>query len=220
MSTVQKHLKQMATALVLLGALLVGTDAFAQDVRITTFKDESVFTLNGRTFTITRDQDTAATLTGDFALTSRACPPNCLQPMSIADGVTTIGELELMTFLENDVTERRGLLLDSRGPAVFAQGSIPGAVNVPFMTLASENQYRGDILQALGAVPNSDGSLDFSTAMTLTLFSGGVWSADAANGIANLLAAGYPPEKLFYYRGGLQAWMHVGLTVQFPSPPG
>ena len=140
--------------------------------------------------------------------------------MTIANGVATIGEVELLAFLESEVSDRRGLLLDSRNPDEFKQGSIPGAVNVPHITLASENRYRGDILQALGAASNADGSLDFTNAMALTLFSGGVWSADAPQGVANLLAAGYPPEKLFYYRGGMQAWMHVGLTVQFPATPG
>lgn len=195
-------------------ALLAGPAAMAQDVRITTFKDDSTFTLNGRAFTVTRIQNTANVLTGEFALTSRACPPNCLQPMILSDGVATFGELEVMEFLEDMVSSGRGLLLDSRAAADFGRGSIPGAVNVPFMTLDVENQYRADILRALGAVPSQNGSLDFDNAMSLTLFSGGVWSADAPRAVSNLLAAGYPPEKIFYYRGGLQAWMHVGLTVQ------
>jgi len=199
---------------------LVASSAAAQDVRITTFKNDSQFTLNGRTFTITRNQDAAATLNGDFARTSRACPPHCIQPMTLEDGVTTLGEVEVLAFLENEVSDRRGLLLDTRSPDEFARGSIPGAVNVPFMTLAPENRYRGDILQALGAVSNADGSMDFTNAMSLALFSGGNWSSDAPRGIDNLLAAGYPPENLFYYRGGMQAWMHVGLTVHLPTNPG
>ena len=217
MGNVQNRLIKL---LAISGLAFLGTGAAAQDVRITTFKSDSEFTLNGRTFTVTRNQDTNATLTGDFARTSRACPPNCLQPMIIADGVTTIGEVELLSFLENDVSNQRGLLLDSRSPDEFAQGTIPGAVNVPQMTLAPENRYRSDILQALGAVSNAGGSLDFTDAMSLTLFSGGVWSAEAPSGVENLLAAGYPPEKIFYYRGGVQAWMHVGLTIHIPSNPG
>lgn len=201
-------------------AMLLGTAAAAQDVRITTFKEDSTFTLNGRAFTVTRNQDTSNLLTGEFALTSRACPPNCLQPMIAADGVSTYGELEVLAFLETEVSDGNGLLLDTRVAADFAGGSILGAVNVPFATLDPENQYRADILQALGAVPTQNGAFDFSDAMLLTLFSGGVWSADARKAITNLLAAGYPPENLFYYRGGLQAWIHVGLTVQQPQNPG
>ena len=29
----------------------------------------------------------------------------------------------------------------------------------------------------------------------------------------SLLKMGYPPEKLKYYRGGMQAWTSLGLTV-------
>ncbi len=45
---------------------------------------------------IKRIQDNANQLTGEWALTSRPCPPFCIQPMQVAEGVTTIGELELL----------------------------------------------------------------------------------------------------------------------------
>lgn len=212
-----KTIKQLALAATLVAA---ASSAMAQDVRITTFKGESTFSLNGRTFTISRNQDTRATVQGEFARTSRACPPDCLQPMSLADGVATFGELEVMTFLENVVSDGTGLLLDARAPADFARGSIPGAVNVPHTTLAADNRFRVDILRALGATPRADGTLDFTNAMALTLYSGGVWSSDAPSAIRDLLAAGYPPEKLSYYRGGMQAWVHVGLSVHFPQNRG
>lgn len=212
-----KTIQQLALAAIL---MTTAATAQAQDVRITTFKEDATYSLNERTFTIARNQDTSATLQGEFARTSRACPPDCLQPMSLADGVATFGELEVITFLEDIVTGGSGLLLDARDPADFAAGSIPGAVNVPHTTLAEDNRFRVDILRALGATPRADGTLDFTNAMALTLFSGGVWSSDAPTAIGNLLSAGYPPEKLFYYRGGMQAWVHVGLSVQPPQNPG
>lgn len=141
------------TALICVILLAVGaSSAAAQNVRITTFKSDSTFTLNGQTFTVTRNADTTATLRGEFALTSRACPPDCLQPLITANGVTTFDELEIITFLENDVTSCTGLLLDARAPIDFATGHIPGAVNVPVTTLAPENRFRVDISKALGAV--------------------------------------------------------------------
>jgi hypothetical protein len=73
---------------------------------------------------------------------------------------------------------------------------------------------------ALGAVAQIDGSLDFTNAIALALYSGGVWSNDAPNAIGHLLAAGHPANKLFYYRGGMQAWAHVGLTILQPQNPG
>lgn len=201
-------------------ALIAAPVAQAQDVRITTFKTDSTFTLNGQTFRVARDQNTAATLPEEFALTSRACPPHCLQPMIVAEGVITLGELEVLDFLEDRVTGGTGLVLDTRLPADFEQMSIPGSVNVPATTLASENRFRDDILRALGAVDQAGDTLDFSNAMVLTIYSGGVWSDDAATAVSHLLSAGYPANRLHYYRGGMQAWVHAGLTVHPSQNPG
>lgn len=131
-------------------ALAAGLPALARDERITTFKSDSVYTLNGQTLAVTRDQNTRTTLQGDFALTSRACPLHCIQPMAAADGVATLGELELLTFLEGRVTGGTGLLLDTRAPAKFATGSIPGGVKVPVTALDAKNLFRDDILRGWG----------------------------------------------------------------------
>lgn len=200
--------------------LASATAAQAQDVRITTFKSDSTFSLNGITFTVTRDQNTNAVLEGEFRLTSRACPPNCLQPLVIADGVETFGELEVLSYLETAVTQNTGLLIDARAPQDFSNSAIPGAVNVPAVTLMPENRFRGDILRALGAIELDDDVMDYTAALELTFYSGGVWSADAPTAIKNLIEAGYPAEKIHYYRGGLQAWTHVGLSTITSSNPG
>jgi len=193
---------------------LLATTAAAQDVRITTFKSDSTFTLNGRTVTITRNQNENATLPADYMLTSRACPPNCIQPMIAATGVATYGELEVLGFLETKVSDGTGLMLDVRGPDAFGRASIPGAVNVPVMTLGEGNRFRNDIFRALGATDRADNTLDFANARSLAVYGDGMWSPDAVIAIRNLLSAGYPPSKLSFYRGGLEAWLHVGLTVQ------
>ena len=52
--------------------------------------------------TIQRIQDQSNVLTGGFTKTSRKCPPFCIQPFQAAPGVTTVGELELLTFLEKN----------------------------------------------------------------------------------------------------------------------
>lgn len=83
-------------------------------MRITTFKDDSTFSLNGQSFTVTRDQNVNATIPIEFSFTSRACPPNCIQPMIAATGVATHGELEVLGFLETKVSDGAGLLLDVR----------------------------------------------------------------------------------------------------------
>lgn len=211
-------MKALGLAMVLTAA--IAGMAVAQDVRITTFKDSSTFVLNGKSFTIDRIQDRDNVLTGEFARTSRQCPPFCIQPMIVAEGVATVGELEVMAFLETTASGGRGLLIDSRLPEWFASGTIPVAVNVPFMTLEAENRFRDDILVALGAQPQKDGSLDFAEAMDLMLFCNGPWCGQSPRAIEALVEAGYPAGKLSYYRGGMQAWSQLGLSVMIPSTEG
>jgi len=170
-------------------ALGAATPILAQDVRITPQKDSSSFVLNGQSFTIARIQDSAHELRGEFTRTSRECPPFCIQPMIVSEGVRTVGELEVLAFLEDTVASGRGLLIDSRVPDWFAKGSIPGAVNVPFPTLSDENPYRDDILRALGAVPTDAGGLDFTDAFELVLFCNGPWCEQAPIAVRNLIAA-------------------------------
>lgn len=181
-------------------------------VRITPDQMARSFMIAGKPHEISRNQDSTATLTGEFAKTSRACPPFCIHPISAGEGVATLGEIEVMDFLETRVAAGRGLLVDSRVPEWFVKGTIPGAVNVPFATLEPTNPYRDDILAVLGARQIGAG-WDFSAAVDLVLFCNGPWCDQLPRAIRNLLDAGYPADKLRYYRGGMQDWMILGLTV-------
>jgi rhodanese-related sulfurtransferase len=197
-------------------ALLAAQTATAQSVNLTEDMAAAQITIAGQTLEIARNQDEAATLTGDFAKTSRACPPFCVQRMEPVRGVETVGELELLKFLEDQVANGAGVLIDARLPEWFAKGSIPGAVNLPFPTLAEDNPFRNDILMALGAQPLGGDTFDYTNAVDLTLFCNGIWSDQALRGLQALRLAGYPAEKLHYYRGGMQDWQILGLTVAMP----
>jgi len=197
--------------------LVLAGSLSAQSVYLTEIKAKSTFSVNGQTFTIERNQDETATLTGDFAKTSRACPAFCIQPMEAAPGVTTVGELELIEFLENEVSTGRGLLIDARLPDFFVKGSIPSALNVPFSALSGENPYLKDILKALGATDGSDGNLNFDTALKLALFCNGPWCEQSRIAVKELINAGYPANKIIHYRGGMQSWLSLGLTTTTPN---
>lgn len=150
---------------------------------------------------ISRIQDNENVLEDEWAKTSRACPPFCIQPHVPAEGVTTIGELELMDALRDpDVT-----VMDSRTPEWFAGGSIPGAVNVPYTVVL-------DQLAQFGCEADFDG-WDCTNAEPVVLFCNGSWCGQSPTAIRNMIEAGYPPEKISYYRGGMQAWRLLGLTV-------
>ena len=214
--------KRLLMAGALCGAVAFGSaTAFAaQDnirVKIAPGVPYVDITIGGRTVRIMRNQDTKHRLTNSFTKTSRACPPFCIQPMSPAPGVHVVGELELLDFLKKKVQTGKGVLIDARIPAWHKKGTIPGAVNIPFTLLDKRNPYRDRILMVLGAKKLEDGTWDFGGARELLLFCNGPWCGQSPHAIRNLIAAGYPPEKLYYYRGGMQNWQLLGLTVVKPN---
>jgi len=166
---------------------------------------------------IQRIQDTGNRLVDDFSKTSRPCPPFCVHPMEAAPGVRTIGELELIEFLKGDVETGHGLLIDARLPNWYESETIPGAVNVPFVIFTSPSEKRDKILALLGVTRDAAGQPDFGNVRILTLFCNGPWCDQSPRAIKGLIDAGYPAEKLQYYRGGMQSWKSFGLTTVLPT---
>jgi rhodanese-related sulfurtransferase len=154
---------------------------------------------------ISRIQDPENVVTGEWAKTSRPCPNFCIQPMSPAEGVTTIGELELIAFLQDpEVT-----VVDSRTPDWYLGGTIPGAVNMPYTEMT-------DRLGELGCELDFDG-WDCTGARQVAMFCNGLWCGQSPEAIRRMIDAGYPAERIFYYRGGMQSWRVLGLTVTQPG---
>mgnify|MGYP000058134692 FL=1 len=150
---------------------------------------------------IERIQDPNHEITGEWARTSRPCPPFCIQPMTPAPGVTTIGELELLDML----ADPEAIVIDSRTPDWFRGGTIPGAVNIPYTQVV-------DMLGELGCTIDFDG-WDCGEARRVALFCNGLWCGQSPSAIRAMIAAGYPAERIFYYRGGMQSWRVLGLSV-------
>ena len=218
---------------------MASTSLLAMDVKIT--QDiESVPVHHGSDFiSIQRIQDGNNVLTGGFTKTSRKCPPFCIQPLHVAPGVTTVGELELLSFIDKKLEVDKGVLIDARTPAWFQKGTIPGSVNIPFTEFNPEKSAKalagvlaklnvkmkgaggGSFLDSIkglfgGGSGNADSPFDFSQAQDVLLYCNGMWCGQSPHAIKNLLALGYPTEKIFYYRGGMQAWQSLGLTVVTP----
>lgn len=203
----------------LFSLLLVPTLAFAQSdssqikVKIAPTMATVEVSHRGTPVTIERIQDTGNKLVDDFAKTSRPCPPFCVHPMESAPGVVTIGELDLLDFLNKDVAGGSGLLIDARMPKFYTSETIPGSINIPFVLFTSS---ASDILPLLGALPDNNGNWDFSEAKDLLLWCNGPWCDQSPRAIKALVKEGYPPEKLRYYRGGMQLWKMFGLTTIQP----
>ncbi len=173
--------------------------------------------IKGKNYRIERIQNTSNKLTNSFSKTSRPCPPFCIHPMSVAAGVQTVGEVELLEFLKDKVEKGRGVLVDARIPAFYKKGTIPGSVNIPFTLLSKgQNAYLDRILTILGATKNNGNRWNFTSARHLLLYCNGPWCDQSPRAIQGLLAAGFPATKLYYYRGGMQNWQALGLTTVKP----
>lgn len=213
--------KPKLSILIVLGTSVLGQlpYSYANEVNLTEDLPHVDIRYGGETVRIERNQDIAHTLDNSFAKTSRPCPPFCIHSMQAAPGVETVAELELLDFLLTEVRQSRGLLVDARIPDWYLKGTIPGAVNIPFTVAAAsaDNVDLGKVLIALGSIKNPAGEWDFRNAKQLLLFCNGPWCDQSPRAIKGLLRLGYPPEKLKYYRGGMQMWQLLGLTTVKPA---
>jgi rhodanese-related sulfurtransferase len=151
---------------------------------------------------IMRNQDTGNRLEGDWTLTSRPCPNFCIQPMIPAPGVTPVGELEVIAALQDP----NAVVIDGRIRPEFEAGTIPGAVSVPYNEAA-------DRLGELGCVVDFDGFICEGEIPQVVLFCNGPWCGQSPTAARNMIEAGFPAENISYYRGGMQNWQMLGLTV-------
>lgn len=203
-------------------ALLLSVDAIAADkVGITRSMKAFEGNINGQAIVIKRNQDTTNKVNPAFAKTSRPCPPFCIQPMHLAPGVETIGELEVINYLKKmSEGDDSVMLIDSRTPDWVSRGTIPGARNIPWTKInpakGADPISIGDILTGEFGAKEIEGLWDFSNAKTLVLFCNGNWCGQSPNNIKNLLRFGYPAHKLKWYRGGMQNWENLGLSTTKP----
>lgn len=173
---------------------------------------DAVFSVNGEQMVISRSSTIDPNRVATLGRTASDCAAPCIAPMIAAPGVQTLGELEVIAYLSGDVEAGSGLLIDARLPADRALGFIPASVNIPTLTLNPTNPYRDDILVALGA-QTYEGVMSFDNAMTLVVFGAGPASMEASELVTSLISAGYPPERIGYYRGGMQVWAALGLST-------
>jgi rhodanese-related sulfurtransferase len=185
-----------------LSLAVVASTASADGVGIT--KDILSVTVQtpGGPVEIMRNQDPEARLGEPWIQTSRPCPNFCIQPMSPAPGVTTIGELEVLEFLQSG----DAVLVDGRIRPQYEEGTIPGAVSVPYTEAA-------DRLGEFGCEIDFDGWLCEGDVTAVVLFCNGPWCGQSPTAARRMIEAGFPAEKIFYYRGGMQNWNMLGLTV-------
>lgn len=240
---INKLFSQWALGLSMAVVVSSAVQAEPLDIKITKSIEYIDVRHEGQTVRIQRIQDPEHMLTGGFAKTSRKCPPFCVNAISLDPEIKTVGELEILKFLQDEVAIGNGVLIDARTPEWHAKGTIPGSVNIPFTVFNkpdNDPELVAVLEQQLGVRPNLGGKKekgffegimdmiqgkkeekpskwDFSQAKELLLWCNGIWCGQSPRAIHGLVKLGYPKEKLRWYRGGMQVWRILGLSVVVPG---
>jgi rhodanese-related sulfurtransferase len=139
------------------------------------------------------------------------CPPFCIQPIKIKN-IHSIGELDVLAFIKTLKEKKSKLLIDVRSATRYKISTIPGAINIPYSMMEDKSKYQEKVLKLLGATEQKS-QWKFTRVPTLLIFGNSEEEPQATKAIKSLLKLSYPSNKILYYRGGLEAWKRLGLTL-------
>lgn len=176
---------------------------------------EFTVTLNGETCTIGRNQNKDNTVHPSYSTTARGMP----QPINLGRGIQTLGELELIDYMKKAEGDDTITIVDTRTEGWHHNLRIPCTVNVPYTQLNDDKDIAiFALLDNFGVDENDDGTLNFDNAKTIVGYCNGFWCGQTPGMFVkakySLINLGYPAEKLKYYRGGMQAWTALGMSVE------
>lgn len=176
-----------------LSTLLVSSFALAEDApkQLQLYNDMQsiVFETKDGPVEITRFKTEAALIGG------------VLQPIVPVEGVHPIGEVELLSMVESG----EATLVDMRYLENYLDGTIPGAMNIPYTDIALH-------LDKLGC-EGSDGNWTCTNAVKVIGFCNGPACPQSPMAMKVMAREGYPMDRVYYYRGGMQDWKVLGLTT-------
>ena len=222
-------------------ASLVSAHAMAFNIEVQYSEDKaySIAEQGNEPVEIQSNREPGHAIDDSIARASTPCPPFCVSPLEMEEGVATVGELELVKFAETALHSGKGVLVDVRASNWYQQETIPGSVNIPFTVFeksmedpalvavleqlgAKKRDKVGVVMRTLEKIGLFDGDKktadwDFSGVKTLMLWCNGPWCGQSPRAIRALISMGYPADKLYYYRGGMQMWQSLGLSTVVPT---
>lgn len=181
--------RTVAAALVLV--LMAFVTAMAGDEKLRIIGEDKAF--------VVATEDGQITITR--FMTDCALNKGWLQPMVPVEGVTPVGEIEVLQGLNDPET----LVVDMREVEWFAEATIPAAKHIPYTEVAG----RLDELGCKGA----NGAWDCANATKVIAFCNGPVCPQSPQAIKAMHREGFPMSKVMYYRGGMLAWKALGLTT-------
>lgn len=113
-----------------------------------------------------------------------------IQPLIVSNDVRNVDEIEINEFQEKGLP-----IIDARTTDFYDVSTIPGAKNIP----------HNEITKRMSELDRNEPSI---------FFCNGPQCPQSHSAIKNLLKAGYPPDKILYYRGGMHDWVTMGLPLE------
>ena len=124
-----------------------------------------------------------------------------LQAMVPVVGVRPVGELEVLEALRS----RDFRVVDMREPKWRLKSTIPGSISIPYNAVTQR-------LDELGCTKKGSG-WDCASAKNVIAFCNGPACPQSPTAIRAMVHEGFPAERIYYYRGGMQDWLVLGLTA-------
>lgn len=204
----------LKTIIAIFAVTALTTTALAQS-NIKKGMTEFSVTLSGETCTIARTQAKGNKIHAAYSTTERGAP----QPISLGKGIETLGELEFIDYMMKAEKDESIMIVDTRTEGWHRDLRIPCTVNVPYTLLNDDEEIAIlTVLDNFGVEENDDETLNFDNAKTIIGYCNGYWCGQTPGMFVrakfSLINLGYPAEKLKYYRGGMQAWTSLGLSVE------
>lgn len=185
-----KKLLSIATAAVFAGTTLT---AIASDENIQLWDKMNAYTveLEDGPMEITRVKTPPALIKG------------YLQPMVPAEGVTPVGEIDVI----EAIGKENSMIVDMRmKDHVLQLGTIPGSINIPYTEVAMN-------MDQFGCEKEGEGWSCAEANTKIYAFCNSSTCPQSPSGIRAMIREGYPAELIYYYRGGYQDWTIHGLTT-------
>ncbi len=143
---------------------------------------------------------------GPFTITRTltACAPvkGFLQPLIPLPGVRPVAEIEVLHALNDPKT----MVIDMRDDDAPLEATIPNSYHIPFNELE-------DRMDEMGCTRQAKGPWNCAQATQIVAFCNGPVCPQSPAGIASMVRAGFPADRISYYRGGMMDWEAVGLTT-------
>lgn len=135
-------------------------------------------------------------------------------PMHIHEKIETYAEPEVLAFIEQMQKNNDMLLIDCRDEEWYDYRTIPGAINIHYLYLLKGDIFTEEYNNALATlgIKGMTKPYDFSQVKTILVFCNGAWCSQSPKMIQALMDLGYPPEKIKWYRGGMDDWLGLSMT--------